>query len=264
VCLSNAAVEAAVRGRRVIMVGYPESFMGQTNQEFADAVEKDSGFGPHAEFFRAAIDTVLPKDQDIELWGYSTGAPIISSILKEKKYQERTTNAALLFPAASVNQSINSLKLGAVHEFGYLRKKFKQFSAATWGINEQSAERTRLHDEIMGSLMIKHCIIHDDWKSARVKEGGKIVVLSGGQDMITKSASADATFKHGSNEQIEVVDLPEAYHLSIQTEPKAVIGSLFETMAKPTTRNASQLPEKKNNDQEQINKLRDDLLDKLS
>ena len=221
-CVGNLGVEAALRGRRIVTVGYPESFMGETTQKFADAVEKDSSFGPHTEFFRAALDALFEKDQEIEIWGYSTGAPIISAILKEEKYQKRTKKAVLLFPAAVVNQSIASLNIGVAHSLALLFKNFKRTASATFGINKESKEKSKLRNQIMGALIIKDIKENNDWKEARVQEGGKIMVISGGNDKITKSALVEENFKKGNN-QIETITLPEAHHLSGQTEPEKLI-----------------------------------------
>jgi hypothetical protein len=227
-CGSAFLTELALQGRRVVSVGYPESFMGQTTQEFADAVEEDEGFGPHTEFYKTVIDKLFKEGEEIELYGYSTGAPIVSGILQEKKYQERTKNAALLFPAASVDQTVNSINLGVVHDMGFI----KENSSASLNLTvaskrPQEKEQIKLRKEIMGSLMKKIGKANESWRTARVEEGGNIVVISGEKDAITKSAQMNEEFKRG-NDQIKAAVLPDAYHSTLQIKPDRVVAEISE------------------------------------
>ncbi len=227
-CMGNLMTEAALHGRRIISAGYPESYMGETTQEFAEGVEKDPGFGPHTEYFKAILKSVFEKNQNIELWGASTGAPIVSSILKDKEFQNKTKNAVLIFPASSVDQNVSNIKMGAAKEFKFLLKKFKRFASATWGDNDlgiKSKEKRELHDKINEALVLRDSKKDTAWKEAKVMEGGNIIVLSGGNDEITKSYKAENEFKDG-NEQIKTFTIPDAYHNSMKTEPEKVMNAI--------------------------------------
>ncbi|MFA6432492.1 MAG: hypothetical protein WCV82_01605 [Candidatus Paceibacterota bacterium] len=228
-CVSSFIAEVAFQGRRIVTVGYPESFMGHTTQEFADAVEKDPGFAPHIEFYKAVIDKLFNKGELIELWGFSTGAPIISGILKDKKYSQMTKDAALILPAAVVDQSLNSLKMGVVQELGLLKGN----STASLNLTVASKvpkekEQTKLREEVLESLLNKICVNNNDWRDARVREGGNIIVVTGGKDKITKGTMMNEEFKTG-NGQMRVVDIPDAYHSTVQIDPESVVSKLFAT-----------------------------------
>ena len=224
-CMGNLMTEAALRGRRIISAGYPESYMGETTSEFAEAVEKDPSFGPHTEYFKAVLESILEKNPEIELWGASTGAPIVSSILNQKEFQEKTKNAVLIFPAASVDQSVTSLKIGAAKEFKFILNKFKRFASTTWGDNDlgiKSEDKRKMHDKINNALVLRDSKKDVSWKNAKVSEGSKIIVLSGEKDEITKSKEVEKEYKEG-NSQIETYTIKSAYHNSMKTEPEKVM-----------------------------------------
>jgi pimeloyl-ACP methyl ester carboxylesterase len=229
-CVSNLATEIAYQGRRVIAVGYPESFMGKTTPEFADAVEKDEGFGPHAEFYKAIVDK-YSGENGLEIWGYSTGAPIASTILEQKAFQDKITDAVLLCPAGAVDQSVNDMKLGAIQELKYLKDSgfnagVDFHSLVIGGRKEQMKEDKILHDKIFNSLFEKICQAHTEWEKARVREGGKITVLNGEQDRITKSFLV----KQGvwkTNPQINSEVIKDGYHSTPLMKPQEVVAQIF-------------------------------------
>ena len=231
-CVGSFITEVAFNGRRIVTAGYPESFMGHTTQEFADAVEKDPGFTPHIEFYKAIIDKIFNENEEIEIWGFSTGAPIASGILTDSKYQQRTKDAVLIFPAASVDQKPVDLKLGVVKDLGFI----KDNSSASLNLTTASKipkekEQLKLRDEIMGSLMKKIGEANHDWKEARVEDGGNIIVISGENDEITKSASMNEEFEKG-NIQIKSTIIPKAYHSTVQVDPELVVSKIIELKSK--------------------------------
>ena len=67
---------------------------------------------------------------------------------------------------------------------------------------------------------------NDNWKDAKVREGGSIVVANGTRDMVTKSARISEEYKQ--NPQMRVLDLPGAYHMTPQLEADTVIPRIFE------------------------------------
>ena len=93
--------ETALQGRRVITVGYPESFMGKTTEAFANASRASVNFEPHTTYFKQAIENLVGPNGDFELWGYSAGAGLVTEILQDHKFQQRVANAVIIAPEAS-------------------------------------------------------------------------------------------------------------------------------------------------------------------
>ncbi len=79
----------------------------------------------------------------------------------------------------------------------------------------------------MKSLMKKISKANEGWRTARVEEGGNIIVVSGEKDTITKSARMNEEFKKG-NDQIKAAILSDAYHSTLQIEPDRVIAEISE------------------------------------
>lgn len=102
--------ELAFSGRRVISIGYPESTMGKITPEFARASVNSKTYTPHDAYFKEAI-AKLAGLGPIELWGHSTGSAVIGQMLTDPQFSQRVTNAVLLSPASSVDQSKKSFYL---------------------------------------------------------------------------------------------------------------------------------------------------------
>lgn len=231
-CITNLAAELAYDGRRVVSLAYPESMMAQTTEEFAQAVESDPSFEPHVQFFGAMVDHLTKDNKNIELWGYSTGAPIAAGILKNEKYQQSVDNAVLLCSAASVEQKPTSVKIGAAKEIGYLKDNGFDAGASFHfmgvGFNQEpSKKQSELHDKIFATMLNKISHANEDWKDAKVRENGNILVVSGEKDQITKSVEMNDEFSKDNN-QIRTLTIPDGYHSTPLMEPENVLPKIFE------------------------------------
>lgn len=209
--------ELALSGRRVVSVAYPESFHGKTTEEFANAVDSSKTYYPHTEYFKKAIGKLL-QEGDIELWGYSTGGPIVAELLSDPKIQERTANAVIVAPASCVNQSKLSFNAGLLNELKERVKHPGGFSNVSMvygrkipGDTEMLERRKRIFKTL---LYGKVCKQTQAWKDMRVKENGKITFVLGGKDKITKSYRKAKEFLDLPNPQIEVIEYPQWSHLS--------------------------------------------------
>ena len=229
-CVGSLAHEAALRGRRVIVVAYPESFNGHTTQEFSNAVAVDDCYGPHVAFFKAALKHLLGKCEKIEIWGYSTGAPIAAAILKESEWQKRTQDCVFICPASTVNQTLGSVKRGAASDVG-LFKKFKSsanFVFSTGG-KKPKTEQLKLREKIFESLLRRVAKLSPDWDKVGVVEDGNITIVNGRKDKITKSASAHYLFNKNPKVRSKVrsIDLIDGFHTTPLAQPKRVIDLIF-------------------------------------
>jgi len=230
-CVGALAQEIAYAGRSVVVVGFPESFMGSTTESFAKAVKDTPNYGPHTDFYKESIDALLGSDSDFELWGFSTGAPISAEILNDPRFQERVNEAVLLSPASSVDQTSMQINTGTASEGARLLKRFSTLGKYTFSmgrnknVEQQPQEQKKRRGEIFKSLMKKVQTKTASWEGAKVKDGGNIVVISGGKDQITKSYRVEDDFR--KNPQMEVVHLPNAYHSTPLTEPQETVEKIF-------------------------------------
>lgn len=227
-CVGGIVQEASMLGRRIIVIGYPESFQGKTTNELAEAVREDEGYGPHVEFYKSAINQLMGENGQIELWGYSTGAPIVANILNDPEFQNKTENAVLICPASSVNQSVDSIKLGMLHDIGFIQS-LKLFPRLSWTYDntvKRSKDQKQLRKMIFGSLLKKVTTAYDYWKNAKVLEGGSIVIVSGRNDHVTKSDKVKYQFLQ--NPQAKLIDLRNGYHVTPGVDAENVIPSIFQ------------------------------------
>ncbi len=256
-CVEALSQELAYKtGRKVYVVGMIDSIEGQATQKFADAISKSPDFGPYAEFFKGAINA-LTESSKIELWGHSTGGPLITEILNDPRFQSKVINAVLLNPASSANISIPELVSGITNEFkNIISKNMPKYtlSADRWGkgvidkiadlVLKKSPTQTEVQDEqqrkikgsINSTMMKKVCSIEDSWKAAKVKNGGKIVVYSGRQDYMTRSSEVfkgddqSMAYLKQQNPQLEVIDDQAGYHTTPLIDNK-IVGQVLAKLA---------------------------------
>ncbi len=232
-----------MQGRRVVTIGFPESFMGRTTEEFAKAVAESKGYGPHEQFFRAALDSLRPRsdasapDQTIELWGFSTGAPIISEMLQDPDLQKVVSDAVLLSPASTADQSALSLNAGIAKEGAYLMGEFGNLPKYTFskgrkeleGIAEEEPIQRKIKKGIYKTLIERVRTKMDGWKTARVREGGSITIVSGDKDSMTKSYKemSDAEKVREENPQARLVRISDGHHATPLIHPETVLPQIF-------------------------------------
>ncbi len=190
----------AINGRRVIAVGYPESYLGQTTENFAQAVEQRNDYSAHSEFFKATI-AKLCGNSEIVLCGYSTGGPIVAEILNDPHFSKRVTDAIAFAPASSVDQTYEDLKKGIKNEIWYQIRHFNEFPyiSEVIGLKREFVSRweakahRKLRKRISEALIRKATRKTTVWQSARVNQG-HIMIVNFESDKITKS---DEAYKRG-------------------------------------------------------------------
>lgn len=244
-CIGSFINELAFQGRRVICVAYPESNMGSITPEFAQAVRKNPGFEVHSQFYKGAIEALYPEGEEYELWGHSTGAPIIEYILEDPEFSEKTKQAVLLCPIGTVNMSERLLNAGIVAEFGLIAKKFPTLSSWLYSGSlpgkpggrrdrQVNPELQETKGQVFGALFERVRQRFDYWKKSKVKEGGKIIVMSSKADLMTRSYEV---FKDNPetkrkikeiNPQIETFEMPDSSHSTPLIEPERIIKQVFE------------------------------------
>lgn len=218
--------EAAMQGRRVVVLAYPDSLAGKVTPEFVEASIKSPSFEPHTAYFKNAIKMLIGETPDFELWGFSNGGGIVSEILSDPKFQERVSNAVILAPGGGVDQSVTDIIKGIAHDFAVLGKPGEWSDSVTIlpGQVLSTKEHYALWKKLFQSGLINKVGKNiNKWGDMKVKEGGKIIVLTGGKDQITKSYRLNDNLSHLPNNQVHVVGYPEAYHVSFVTKAARVV-----------------------------------------
>lgn len=223
--VGNFITQIALSGRKVITVGYPDSFNGLATQEFVDAVVADKGFGPHAAFFRAAADHFVGDSSERELWGYSTGGPILAEILSDPEYQKNVEHAVFVNPTSVVDQSEASLKMGFIGDIGFVREKgtLPNFSY-TDGLKDETIGRNdkKTRKKSFNAQVERIAQRSDAWETANVKEGGTMTIVSCGKDRVTKTSEARDTFSN-----MRLVEIPDGHHATANVQPERIIPQIF-------------------------------------
>lgn len=222
--------ELAMKGRRVVSLAYPESWLGKTTEEFALAGESTSTYQPHTAFFKEAINRLLGENNELGLWGYSTGGSIAAEILADPQFQKKVESAVLIAPPNLVEQSKLSLYSGIAREMEKLLRlkhgwKTSDISIVLSSKTPVEKENSVRRKRISKSLMDKVVRYRDIWKNAQTKNG-KIILVSGGRDEITKSGRGLDAFLNLN--QYAVVNYKKASHLTFLTRAKSLVGRLLE------------------------------------
>jgi len=230
-CVETISQELSLSGRRVITIAFPESFMGRVSEKFAERCEQVPGYATHAKFFEEAIKKILPEG-DIELWGYSTGGPISAKMLTNNpEFSKRVKDAVLINPAGSVEQSKKQLSFGVAKEVRGMASKDTAKFVMTVGrkiredVEVMAPEHEKLRNQIFGTLMDRIQHKSPDFNSMRVREGGKITVVSYDKDDITKCRKFFNPKNQPENPQVKTMVL-KGCHMTPVTKPKELLSKI--------------------------------------
>jgi pimeloyl-ACP methyl ester carboxylesterase len=170
--------------RQVILIGYPDAPSGEVTPEFCAAVEEVDGFEPHTAFFEAAINKLYPE-RKFDLLGYSAGGGIVENYLTGSN---RVLNAVLMSPGGSKNISEKDFGQGVVYENLSLLRFLKDLPRNVFVDDKTRDEQKRLKFSTWIKLGKRVCKDNLGKMLGKMKVEGKIGVISGEKDMLTKSA----------------------------------------------------------------------------
>lgn len=231
-CVDTICRALARSGRDVVVIGHPETYAGKATEAFANAVEKDPAYGPHAQFFEGALKQVVADGEEIELWGFSAGAPITADMLTDNpELSERVSKAVLLNPASSVKMSKFRLFAGIFLEETprLLTTRRAPSYTMTNGFGDTvpaTPDQKKLRDTIFGSMLQKTITPSAHWETMRVKEGGEISVIASDKDPMTRCYRAFNEKTHPSNPQMSPVITIKGTHNAPLVYPERVIERL--------------------------------------
>lgn len=242
--------ELAFRGRKVVMIGFPESWHGEATDAFGKATEQSKSYEPHTTFFKKAIEAValdqgvidrIGTPSEIDLWGYSTGAAIVAEMLTDTKFSENISNAAIICPPSCVDQ--NNLKLpfgieaplpsGVANELREVFRSSKNMrNAAKLNVfNRKEEQYTEDHRRRMlrtYNALREKVLKKNYWwtKDIRPRDGGKITVVSYDNDNMTRSYEAVNEIRQNPN--LSVVELHGTHNTAL-SEPATIIKAIAAT-----------------------------------
>lgn len=242
--------ELAFEGRKVVLIGFPESWHGEATDAFGKATEESVDYEPHTTFFKKAIESI-EQDQavrdrvgdspEIDLWGYSTGAAIVAEALTDKTFREQVANAVIIAPPSCVDQK--NLKIlgqeiplpGPILRelWQTLRPKNIKNSPKRNVTNRHDIEFTKDHRRRMtrtyNALREKVLRRNDWWKNdLGIRPGGKIAVVSYDNDQLTKSYKVIGEIEQ--NPQLSVVKLSGSHNTPL-SEPENAINAVNNVVA---------------------------------
>lgn len=231
---------ATSRNDEVILLGYPESSLGAVTPEFSKAASEPHDtveFGPHVDFFKHVVRELATKYgiEDLEtgkklirLGGFSTGSAISAEILNDPEFQQMTTEAFLVGPAAVNEQTANKTALASVADFLKLASpdKLRKFRFIWGRKNPQPVEQSTLKDAVFKANLERVSHKSNYYTTAKVREGGIIQIVSGQNDFVTDSEKAKPFLEQ--NPQTKVITIPGASHSSLVLEPERMTDKLKE------------------------------------
>lgn len=254
----------ALSGRRVVFLAYPDSLYGSMTEKFADGVAKSKSAELHSKFFKTAIGAIRNSlveqkiwkvdegsvPEKLELWGMSMGAMIGAEMLTDSQFGQQVAEAVFYGPAGSVDfgskhnlfgkdvdTSILRQAAPYISEILTLIKKWKTGAprySYVWNTKPQFSENKPESEVTAGEIWKKVWLpmlgltSHEQpyYDDARVSEGGKILIVCGGQDQATRCSERFAE-RDQSNPQITVLRKAEWAHNDLVVNPDEVIPEIF-------------------------------------
>lgn len=227
VSVDGLVQEIAYSGRKVVVIGYPDSHMGMVTLTFVEDAERAKGFGAHVAFFRDAIRQVLPGEPLVELWGFSTGGPIVAEMVaSDPEFAHTVSRAVLVDPAGVVKQSSLQLAIGLVRDFQTFLKDPRRLAGVGWVVGRhkstppEAAGQRELKKRVFQALFARVRQPSPCWYAMRVR--GDIVVVSFKSSEVTKCYQVFDGRTPPPNPQMKVIVL-KGFHTTPLVESAAVI-----------------------------------------
>jgi hypothetical protein len=145
-CVGSLLIELAKAGRRVICLGYPESYQGNTSKEFVKALKGDYSYDNHKQYFKEAIKKIIPNEK-LDLYGVSTGGGISMQLLLDSEIQPKINQSVMICPTNITKLTLPGAIYGSINEFYHLGiVSFDKLSQWEW-ISGQKDHRSQIQYE---------------------------------------------------------------------------------------------------------------------
>lgn len=219
--LEELSIQYVKKGRRVMIVGYPESWKGRVTKKFGDKVGESDNFEPHTEFFMKAINQTLEEDTIIDMLGVSAGSLITANLVANKDFNKRINNATMIVPPGEIN-----------HKFLWLDSKLEAFLSIFTGTKKLGRLSVTPRDKIKVTQEHRDLMLHTfnalkkklgqryPWweKEMYTGAGNKTLVIIGEKDLVTK-AKKEKEAMH-KNESLTVISFKRGNHSLPATKSK--------------------------------------------
>lgn len=221
--IGELSIKLVASGRKVIMIAYPESWHGRVTRKFGDAVKQSDNFGPHTEFFKSAINKLVEGNNQIDLWGDSTGSLIVSNLLADNNFKQRIDNSVLLVPPGEIthknfNISMTKETLSGLKKLHLMTKMSVSNREEIW----TSDEHRELMLHTFNSLRDKVISRYPWWeRNLLTGSGNKTVVIIGEKDHVTEAKRGKKEIV--SNETLELYSIKSGNHSTPAVESEMVI-----------------------------------------
>ena len=191
--LDKFARDLANSGRNVHFIGMPGSSMSTVTEAYVQKFENSTDFGPLVDYYKALVDHFTQDDKQVQLWGHSTGGAIALNIAADPIYSKKLTDVIAMNPASSAELTRKQMEqVGPAKDFLHAlkrhAKKLPFFTFVTGKKDGKEEGQQAFHTRIINSLMEKVGSPRNRYQDARVQEGGKIIIFSGGKDKMTNSS----------------------------------------------------------------------------
>lgn len=218
------AIELALRGKKVIVIGYPESNMGVVTQQYTDKTEES--LRPQENFFSRAIQKILPEG-NFELWAHSTGCPISARIASSYLLKDRVEKLALVAPIGCVDSSINKLIMGGIVDVKNLITMSPP-DVARYGLiggstGEVDPEQQKMKAAIMNHVMKLIVKRLDEFEKISELDKCKTAVWIGKKDTLTHASLATDSLRAQGAHVIEGIGT----HNRFVTHPEEVVEAIL-------------------------------------
>lgn len=201
--VESFAVEYALRtGDKVYVIGQPDGASGYMSNAFADAAVRDANppyfdlkrqfqsptYEPHTQFMKQVISTVVPHNEQFDLYSHSGGGIFAKNLLHDPDISQRVKNAVFLNPAG-VHTSFTLFpqafrRLILFQSASSFIRDLPQIFRSTFELDRNEPKHTPafwFRDRVTVAIQSGTHYRQPDWDSMKVN-GGKIVLYVGGRD----------------------------------------------------------------------------------
>jgi hypothetical protein len=221
-------LELPLSGRDVIGAGYPDSQAGTVSQKFLDKVKESDSLEAHAKFYKEVVREFRKKypGRKIELMGQSTGALIVADMLSDISFSDEVDRATIIGSAGSTEMSKSRQRREFVKEGSAMPKDRWLSYSSVWGMNDRTGldndpvtmkMQKDLRGKVSSEVTSRTNRSQRSYDSMRVKPGGKILIVTGGKDNVTKDYERFNEKTIVGHDQWELLHVPEGRHQDTNT-----------------------------------------------